>query len=48
MKFFRNIYVIRENVRPLRMNGPSVYLHGKTSAFSGRSLPSLAGEAPAL
>ena len=48
MKFFRNRYVIREDVRPLWMNGPCVYLQGKTSAFSGRSLPSLADEAPAL
>lgn len=48
MNIFRNRYVIREYVRPLWMNGPCVHLHGKISAFSGRSFPSLAGVEPAL
>ena len=48
MKFLRNIYSIRENVYPPLQDEPCACRHEAAPAFSGKSLCSLAGEAPAL
>jgi len=48
MKFLRNICVNRENIRPVRRDGLRICLEESTPAFLGKSLCSLADEAPAL